>query len=211
MSQPRPGGPGGSHGRPERPLGRGLEDVSHVFFTPQGEPGSIDPRAPWAARPVPREDTPPGALLLRPAAQLSREQVGAALKEFAEALEPGLRVVDAGLPCAPCGEIDLLAVDRTGRLAILDFVTATGDELLVRGLGHVDWAARNVPILRRMLRGQTINFSLSPRLFLLAPEFSPRMRSAARQVTAVQLDWVRYHLVDGAGQPAILFEPLVPE
>ena len=207
--------PGGSSapgvGRSDRPLGRGLEDVSHVFLSQQAEGGSMDPGCRPAGRPLPGEGTAPSALLLRPAAQVTREQVGGALREFAGALEDGLKGIDAGIPCAPCGEIDLLAIDRAGQLTIIDFDTTSGDELLIRGLGHLDWVVRNVPNLRRMFRGQAINFSLPPRLFLLAPQFSSRVRCVARQITSLQIDWVRYHLVETPGRAGILFEPLSAE
>ena len=133
------------------------------------------------------------------------------MREFAGALEDGLKGIDAGIPCAPCGEIDLLAIDRAGQLTIIDFDTTSGDELLIRGLGHLDWVVRNVPNLRRMFRGQAINFSLPPRLFLLAPQFSSRVRCVARQITSLQIDWVRYHLVETPGRAGILFEPLSAE
>ena len=212
MDQPKPGGSSGPGvGRSDRPLGRGLEDVSHVFLSQQADGGSMDPGGQRPGRPLPREEAAPSALLLRPAAQVTREQVAAALSEFAGALEDGLRGIDAGIPCAPCGEIDVLAIDRASQLTIIDFDTTSGDELLIRGLGHLDWVGRNVPNLRRMFRGQAINFSLPPRLFLLAPQFSSRVRCVARQVTSPQIDWVRYHLVETPGRAGILFEPLLAE
>ena len=212
MDPHRSGGSSGPGvGRSDRPLGRGLEDVSHVFLSQQTDGGSMDPGSRRAERPLPGEDTAPGALLLRPATQVTREQVGVALREFAGALEEGLREIDAGIPCAPCGEIDLLAIDRASQLAIIDFDTTSGDEILIRGLGHLDWVVRNVPNLRRMLRGQAINFSLPPRLFLLAPQFSARLRCVARQISSLQIAWVRYHLVETPGRAGILFEPLSAE
>jgi hypothetical protein len=180
-----------------------------VFLSQPAESGDVDPRRPRGERP--REDAGPSPLLLRPAAQITRERVGAALREFLAALEEGLRSIDVGISCPPCGEIDLLAIDRASQLTIVDFDTTAGDELLVRGLAHVDWVVRNVPILRRMLRGQAINFSLPPRLFLLAPQFSGRVRGAGRQITRLQLDWVRYHLTEAPGGAGILFEPVSAE
>ncbi len=196
-------------GRPDRPLGRGLEDVARVFLT-QGseEPVPDATSARRVTRPLPGEQSAPGALLLRPAAQVTREQVAAALTEFAGALEEGLRVLDADLPCGPWGTIDLLAVDGASQLTVVDFDTAANDELLLRGLAHVDWIAGNVPNLRRMFRGQAINFSLQPRLFLLAPQFSSRVGCVARRLTALQVDWVRYHWVETPGRLGIFFEPL---
>ncbi len=210
--EPRPGGAGAPGvGASARPLGRGLEHVSRVFLTQQSAEKVADPGGERPlVRPLPRGGSGPGALLLRPIAHITREQVAAALKDFAEALEDGLRQIDADLPCAPCGEIDLLAVDRANQLTIIDFDTAAGDELLVRGLGHVAWAQGNVPNLRRMFRGQPINFSMPPRLLLLAPQFSSRVRCAAGP-TQVTIDWVRYHVVESPGRVGILFERLPPE
>jgi len=213
MEQPKPTGPGApGTGRSDRPLGRGLEDVAHVFLSPEADERGSDPipgRRP--GRPLPREEAIPGVLLLREAAQVTREQVAAALKEFEGELEEGLRGLDAEVPCAPCGEIDLLAVDRANQLTIIDFDTTSSDELLIRGLGQVDWVVANVPTMRRMFRGQAINFSLPPRLFLLAPQFSTRVRRAARQITGLQIDWVRYHFVEMPGRAGIFFERLSTE
>jgi hypothetical protein len=187
-------------GRPDRPLGRGLEDVSRVFLSQpaeaRGRPG----------RPLPREEPASSSILLRPAASITGQQLAAMLREYEGALEEGLRCIDADVSCGTCGEIDLIAVDRASRLAVVDFETAASDELLVRGLGHADWIAGNVPNLRRMFRGVAINFSLPPRLMLLAPQFSARMRCAGRQVTGVQISWIRYLLVETPGRTGILFE-----
>ncbi len=214
MEQPRPGGAGGGGGAPgvgpsDRPLGRGLEHVSRVFLTqqpPERFTGPGGDRPP--GRPLPREESAAGAVLLRPAAQVTREQVSAALKEFVGALEEGLSIIDGGISCAPCGEIDFLAVDRMNQLAVVDFETTATDELLIRGLGHVDWMVGNVPNLRRMFRGNAINFSLPPRLFLVAPQVSSRVRCAGRQVASPEIEWVRYHLVEMPGRAGILFERL---
>jgi len=202
-----PGAQGG--GRTDRPLGRGLEDVARVFLTQEGVPAGAEPTAaPRVGRPPPRDDPGSGALLLRPASRVSREQIARTLRHFEGALEEGLRVVDEAIPCGACGEIDLLGVDRTARLSIIDFDPASADELLIRGLGHLDWVAANEPNLRRMLRGQAINFSLEARLFLLAPRFSARLGCAARRLASLRIEWIGYHLVEIPGQVGILFEPV---
>lgn len=186
-------------GRPDRPLGRGLEDVSHLFLSQRAD------------EPVPREQTASSAVLLRPAAHFTREQVAAALKEFEGGIEAGLTGIDAGIPCAPHGEIDLLAVDRLCQITIIDFETTSSDDLLIRGLGHFDWVVKNMPNLRRMFRGQAINFSLQPRVVLLAPQFSSRVRSVARLITRPHIYWLRYHFVETLGRDGIFFEPVSAE
>jgi hypothetical protein len=213
MDQPKPGGPGAaSVGRLDRPLGRGLEDVSHVFLSSQTDEAGTEPRgARRSARPFPRQDSARSAVLLRPAVQVTREQVAAALNEFAGALEEELRAIEAEIPCPPCGEIDLLAIDRASQLTAIDFDTTSNDELLLRGLSHFDWLLENLTNVRRMLRGQAINFSLEPRLFLVAPQFSSRMRRVASSIPRPRINWVRYHFVETPDRPGILFEPLSAE
>jgi hypothetical protein len=195
--------------RADKPLGRGLDDVSHLFLSPKSaEPSALEHAAP---RTVERPPVPPasrgGVALLRPAT-LSRDRLPALVAELAGALEDGLRTLDTNIPCHPCGEIDVLAVSRTGHVTIVDVDAAANDALLARGLAHFHWVVRNMPNLRRMYREPAINFALQPRLVLLAPQFSALLRSMARQLSGPPVQWVRYHAVESAGGPAVLFEPV---
>jgi hypothetical protein len=199
-------------GHNDRPLGRTLEEVLHLFLSRKtGEEGASDRTRVRSPDPSPPPaESRGGAALLRPVS-LTKDRLAAILMESDGALEEGLRAIDAKIPCRPCGEIDLLAVDRATQLAIIDFDTTVGDGLLLRGIGHFDWVVRNMPNVQRMYRGRAINFSLPPRLFLLAPQFSPMLRSAARQITRPQIHWIRYHAVEASGSAGILFEPGVGE
>lgn len=192
----------------DRPLGRGLEDVSHLFLsqrTPEPERVSV-PSACVSPPPASRG----GVALLRPAA-VSRERLAGILKEFAGALDDGLKIIDANIPCPPCGEIDVLAMSRSSQLTIIDADTTVNDGLLLRGIGHFDWVVRNMPNLRRMYREHAVNFAIQPRLVLLAPQFSVLLQSVARQISCPQIQWIRYHAVEAVAGPGILFEPLVAE
>jgi hypothetical protein len=211
MDQNDGGDAKGVHGRP---LGRGLDDVSHLFLSHKTGDASPRTSAP-ALSPEPESSAPPGprgnAVLLRPV-QVTRERLAAILPlDWSGALEEGLRTIDAKIPCHPCGEIDLLAVDRTSKLTIIDFDTTLNDGLLLRGLGHFDWIVRNTPNVQRMCPAQSVDSSLPPRLILLAPQFSPLLRRVMRQLTRPQIQWVRYHAVETPAGPGILFEPVTGE
>lgn len=190
-------------GRADRPLGRGLEDVSHLFLSQKAD------QATSQARPAPAAVT--GTVVLRPSVSDGNDRLGDLLMEFAGAVEDGLRGIDTTVPCDPYGEIDLLAVDRANQLAIVDFDTFPNDRLVLRGIGHFDWIIRNLPIVRRMYQGRAINFSAEPRLLLLAPDFSPLALSAARQIPRPRLYLVRYRFVETYGGPGIFFEPVATE
>jgi hypothetical protein len=142
---------------------------------------------------------------------VTRDQLAVILRDVTSDLAEGLRGIDANIPCPPCGEIDLLALTRGDQLTIVDFDTTPNDGLLLRGMGHFDWILRNILNVRRMYSGQPIDFSHAPRLFLVAPQFSPLLRSVARQIARPQIDWVKYHVVDVSGGLGIFFERVVAE
>src|SRR5437899_12036257 len=74
-------------------------------------------------------------------------------------------------------------------------------------MGHFDWIVRNMPNVQRMYRDQTINTSLQPRLFLLAPQFSPLARCASPQIPGPPIPWVRFLTVEPSTGPATMLDP----
>ena len=205
---------GDAKGAHDRPLGRGLEDVSHLFLSHKTADASPRTGA-LVLSPGPESSAPPGprgnAVLLRPV-QVTRDRLAAILPlDWSGAIEEGLRTIDAKIPCYPCGEIDLLAVDRTSKLTIIDFDTTLNDGLLLRGLGHFDWIVRNTQNVQRMYPAQGVDASLPPRLILLAPQFSPLLRRVMQQLTRPQIQWVRYLAVETLAGPGILFESVTGE
>lgn len=203
-------------GGADKPLGRGLEDISHLFLSHKTDGAlAIDqPLGDRARHQEPQDDKPDSptpALVLQPQTDVSRDTLAGILRGLEGTLEEGLRGIDTALSCHPCGEIDLLAVDRMNQLTIIDFETTSNDALLVRGIGHFHWIANNLPLVRRLYADQGINFAVQPRIFLLAPHFSPLLRSCARQIARPRINWVRYHVVDVSGTPGVLFESGVGE
>jgi hypothetical protein len=212
----------GPHGRPERPLGRGLEDISHLFLSRRASdrapaaderPGGAAGRARLQAdadSPPPAPD-PPRTIVLRRQSDVSRDRLAAALTESVAVLEDGLRVIDANVPCEPFGDVDLVAVDAMNHLVLIDFDPASGDALLLRGMGHFDWSVRNAAIVRRMYQGHAVDLSQQPRLVLVAPRFSPLVRRVARLLARPQIVWKRFIAVDVAGRTGILFDEVEGE
>lgn len=221
----RPGDPG----RSNRALGRGLEDISHLFLS---VPPPEQPVAPCREQPVlatreqpatlsrkPPENVvaeqhaapPPsrpraGLGVLRPGAVLTRDQLIATLLECGDALEQGMRALGVAVSCSPYGTIDVIAVDRYNQLTVIDVDTTVGDALLPRGISHVDWATRNITTVRRMFEKWAIDASGPPRLALVAPAFSPLMRGAWRQIKGPDITCFRYLTVTMSGGTAVLFE-----
>jgi hypothetical protein len=198
--------------RNDKPLGRGLEDISRLFLSRKMNETTSEPlgahlsdRAPAQSASLVR------TVLLQSCKSVSREALAGLLGELYGSLEEGLRLIGACVPCHPYGEIDLLALDRANQFTIIDFDTASNNGLLLRGMSHFDWVVNNVVNLRRMYASETISTSVQPRLFLLAPEFSSMLTNAGRHIASPRIEWVRYHVVSASGALGMLFENVSPD
>jgi hypothetical protein len=167
----------------EKRPARGLEDVVHLFLTPLPGDATISPAA--GAIPSGREPavpSPPTVTVACPAAALDREEIIQLLEANTAALESGLRAIDRVVPLDPACTIDLLAVDVLKQLVVIALEASPDDGMLLRAISQYDWIVGHVPILRKLYQGQEINFSSPPRVFLVAPEFSPQLTCAAYRI-----------------------------
>ena len=192
----------------EKRLSQGLEEVSSLFLSQSPDK---------AAKKVQTSNIPPAQapaeqaqsrtpFLLHEALNVNRELILGFLKENAAVLEEGLRSIDANIPCDPFGYIDLVAVDGQSQLCIINIDIDQKDESLLRGIAYFDWIIRNTPIVRRMYQGRAINFSAQPRLFLVAPNFSPLLKCVARRSTCPEIYCLAYRAIAVPGRTGIIFE-----
>ncbi len=192
----------------EKRLARGLEDVSHLFLS-QSAAGPVEKDTGQASsrEENPARAAPPGTpFILRASQALNRELLISLLNKNTAVLEEGLQGIDSSIPCKPFDAIDLLAVDEAEQLAIIDVDTEPNNDLILRGIAHYDWFIRNTPIVRRMYHGRVINFSAQPRLFLIAPSFSPLLMCTARRFESLKICCFVYRAVSMSGGIGVFFE-----
>jgi hypothetical protein len=199
-------------GRSDKHLARSLEDVSYLFLSEEAaesvSTGELRRDSKGQTHPQPGEQPPLVVLDRSPA--LQRDSLVAMLNSHTGVLEEGLGAIDANVPMDTGGPIDLVAVDQSNKLAIIDLDILGGDALLLRGICHFDWFVRNVPILRRMYHGRVIDFSAQPRLFLVAPEFSPMLRCAAQRIAGPPVKCFVYRVVAVPNGAGIFFTCIPP-
>jgi len=197
----------------DKPLGRGLEEISHLFLSHRTiGPQVGDVLAPRL--PEPQVQSSPQAThtkLLRPSESVSKDRLVTVLKDCPGALEEGLRVIDAFIPCHPHSDISVLALNRANQLTAIDLETGISDTLILRGLGHMDWLKHNLTNIRRMYPQQNIALSAQPRVLLIAPRFSALSLHAARQLAPLQIHCIRYHAFDVGSSTGISFEAITCE
>ncbi len=194
--------------RTEKRLARGLEDVSHLFLSqpadrPAEKPATPDITLAQAPSEGAQSRTP---FLLHDSPAITRELILGFLNRGTAVLEDGLRAIDAEIPCHPFGFIELVAVDSQDQLCIINVDVVQKDESILRGIAFFDWIVRNTPIVRRMYQGRVINFSAEPRLFLVAPGFSPLLKCVAQRSTSPKVCCIAYRAVAMPGGVGILFE-----
>src|SRR5262245_10435208 len=128
--------------RSDKPLGRGLEQISHLFLSRRASDlragDQLPGRLPESTTSQTQPRLPARMVYLQPNTTITKSRLAVMLREVQGALEDGLRVIDLSVPCHPFGEIDLLAVDRANQLTIIDFETDLSDALLLRGIAHLD-------------------------------------------------------------------------
>ena len=192
----------------ERPLPRGLEQVSHLFISHALSERVIPNRSQIGSEEqthtVPMEKII--AAVLMPGRSPQRDDLMSLLRQQTGAVEEGMKTIDTNIPCETAGNIELLALDSATRLAVVDLDDKPNDHLLLRGIGHLDWLVQNVQCLRRMHQGPVINWSLRPRLFLVAPDYSPLFRCVTRQTTSIEIHCLKYHAIALSGGTGIFLE-----
>ncbi len=205
----RSGTVGASGQKPvDKRLGRGIEDVSHLFLSSRTVAGGTDRVA--SVNPAPESHACPADHLIPTTSDLSlalnRDQLAALLKSNVAFLEDGMRAIDINLACEIGGAIGLLAIDRTNRLTIIDFEAALNDSLLMTGIAHFDWLVRNIPLLKRVYGVHGIDFASQPRVFLVAPRFSEVLRRVASRIVYPQIACFRYHTATIPEGTSVFFE-----
>ncbi len=102
--------------------------------------------------------------------------------------------------------MDLVGLGNLDQLCVIDVDTLASDVSLLRGIAHVDWLARNMPIIKRMYQGQSINFSIPPRLFLVAPGFSALLQCVVQRIISPRVSCFEYRTATTPVGVGILFE-----
>jgi hypothetical protein len=194
--------------RAEKRVTRGLEEVSHLFLSQSPDRPPEKAETPdIAPAHAPSEWVQSSApFLLHNSPNINRESILGFLNGSAAVLEEGLRAIDANIPCDPFGSMDLVALDSQDQLCIINVDVVQNDESLLRGIACFDWIVRNTPIVRRMYQGRVVNFSAKPRLFLVAPGFSPLLKCVAQRSMGPEVLCFAFHSVAMPGGIGILFE-----
>jgi hypothetical protein len=112
--------------------------------------------------------------------------------QHVEALEPGLRVVDARVLLGTA-TVDLLAVDADGRLTLVVLGFVADDQLLLRALEAYAWCREYPDELRRLPPIASGTTEEPPRVVIVAEELPEAFLRKTRHLRLHRVDFFQFH------------------
>ena len=135
------------------------------------------------------------------------EAVKRTILEDPGTIEKGLFALDAHLRAGNGGLIDLLAVDGSGALVVLEIDRAGEDDLLRRALEHHGWVGSQIHFLRKLYGAERVHPFREPRAVLLSTRFSRAFLARVADLP-VPVTPLIYRLLDSDGQTLLRLEPM---
>jgi hypothetical protein len=108
-------------------------------------------------------------LIARKPSSAKQERLRRFVAQHAEALEPGLQIIEAGLRLGRTG-VDLVAADARQTLVLIGVASVATDKMLVGMLDAYIWCLQFPDGLRRICPDAPIAFTRPPRLVVVAEE-----------------------------------------
>jgi hypothetical protein len=132
------------------------------------------------------------------------------VKEHITAIEKGMIYLDSQRTVEG-GRLDILAVDSGKRFVIMELKVREDDYMLLQALDYLDYVIKNKDRLANFYSKQKsieIDKDSPPRIVLIAPSFSDKLRKATRYIDEtypVELFTFRYLKIVDIGRCAPLF------
>ncbi|MBU0634249.1 MAG: hypothetical protein KKB82_03440 [Candidatus Omnitrophica bacterium] len=140
---------------------------------------------------------------------IEKEKLEELILKNPESLEADISFIDHHLGCEEEGIIDFLAVDRSGRLVIVNFdVRDISESLLICAISQMHWLKKNECLIKRIFSKEGVDFEKTPLLLVLCPDFSQKARSAAKEFTAADIKFIKYTYIANAEEDAVFFEEI---
>jgi hypothetical protein len=117
--------------------------------------------------------------VLKPIQLRERAELEPLVESNPDAVEDGLVILARQLE-TDTGPLDVLAVDGSGAAVVIELKVEPDDGHLTQGLRYYDWVSTNIAWISKVY--PQIDGKSTPRLMLIAPEFSDTVRRIAKYV-----------------------------
>lgn len=105
------------------------------------------------------------------------------------------------------GFIDVLCVDKDGVIVVIELKISDDDGILLQALHYYDYVLLNKAAIANQFASKVkINLREDPRIILIAPEFSERLRKACKYVSPAPTLLQFRHLKTSSGEKGLYFD-----
>lgn len=140
----------------------------------------------------------------------TREEVTALVAEQHKALDESLELIGERLGKKGEPGWDLVGVDGERRLVLVDVEAFTADKILSQLLSRLDWAWEHLDAVARMYPSYTIDCDRLPRIFVVAPDFSPALKKSMTYLNyRVSISLYTYRYLQTDAGKGLLIEQLM--
>jgi len=139
-------------------------------------------------------------------AYIQKEKLKEIILKNPTSLLDGLRFIDLGLGAEEEGVIDFLGINIKGQLIIVNFDSSVNDLMLVNSLSQMQWLKKNEALIKRLFFSENVDFSQPPRILLIGPGFSEKLKSAVKQCLSCDIKLLEFKYIVSQDKDAIIFE-----
>ena len=124
--------------------------------------------------------------------QIKKEKLKEIILKTPECLLPGLSFIDLKLGTEEEGFIDFLGVDKAGHLVIVNLATDDNEQILIAALSQMNWLEKNKGLIKKLFFSENVDFEQPPKILLVGPGFSGKLKSAAKQIMLREIKFVEF-------------------
>jgi hypothetical protein len=126
---------------------------------------------------------------------LDKSSIVKKIYDLPDEVESGLKMIDKNVKIADYGSIDVVGVDSSKALVLVQVGLDDSPQILLDALGCFDWVLRNGDIVRRLYGSSDVSCSQRPRVFVMIPHLSGLLLRMAAYFSPLELDLFEYSYV----------------
>jgi len=124
------------------------------------------------------------------------------------AIEKGLTVIGSQIPINASTKLDILCHDENGTLVIFQLSTQEDDTMLFEALKALSYLDTVKHMMKFYYSNFKINDDETPRLVLLAPNFSKNLLTIASHLTGLRIDLFEWEYLKFGDQKGLRTKPI---
>lgn len=123
-----------------------------------------------------------------------RDELEPIIIENPDVIEEGIKIV-SHQQLTDTGPLDILAVDSSGTLIVMELKNEASDVHLDQGVRYYDWCRKNLGWIASAFKEFKINEKAFPRLFLVAPSYTENVTRIVKYLS-IDVSLFEYHAVE---------------